>query len=65
MSLEKIDELRSLIDSLRSEYEKFELKSNAVAGTRAHKMLQDIKSGAQEIRESIQDRKRQTEMLGE
>jgi archaellum component FlaC len=65
MSLEKIDELRSLIDSLRSEYEKFELKGNAVAGTRARKLLQDIKSGAQEIREAIQDRKRQKEMLGE
>lgn len=65
MSLEKIDELRSLIDSLRSEYEKFELKNNAVAGTRARKLLQDIKSGAQEIREAIQERKRQKEMLGE
>ena len=65
MSLEKIDELRSLIDSLRSEYEKFELKNNAVAGTRARKLLQDIKASAQEIRESIQDRKRQKEMLGE
>ncbi|HQF53591.1 MAG TPA: histone H1 [Fibrobacteria bacterium] len=65
MSLEKIDELRSLIDSLRSEYEKFELKGNAVAGTRARKLLQDIKSGAQEIREAIQERKRQKEMLGE
>ena len=65
MSLEKIDELRSLIDSLRSEYEKFEPKGNAVAGTRARKLLQDIKSGAQEIREAIQERKRQKEMLGE
>lgn len=65
MSLEKIDELRSLIDSLRSEYEKFESKNNAVAGTRARKLLQDIKSGAQEIREAIQERKRQKEMLGE
>ena len=65
MSLEKIDELRSLIDSLRSEYEKFELKGNAVAGTRVRKLLQDIKSGAQEIREAIQERKRQKEMLGE
>ena len=65
MSLEKIDGLRSLIDSLRTEYEKFEGKNNAVAGTRARKILQDIKSVAQELRETIQERKRQKEMLGD
>jgi DNA polymerase II small subunit/DNA polymerase delta subunit B len=65
MSLEKIDELKSLLDQLRVEYEKFEIKGNAVAGTRARKLLQDVKSGAQELREAIQGRKREKEMLGE
>ncbi|MBK8801138.1 MAG: histone H1 [Fibrobacteres bacterium] len=65
MSLEKIDSLKSLVEQLRAEYEKFEAKSNAVAGTRARKLLQDIKSEAQELREVIQERKRQKEMLGE
>jgi len=65
MSLEKIDELKSLLDQLRVEYEKFEIKGNAVAGTHARKLLQDVKSGAQELREAIQGRKREKEMLGE
>lgn len=65
MSLEKIESLKSLIEQLRGEYEKFEAKGNAAAGTRARKLLQDIKSEAQELRETIQERKRQKEMLGE
>ncbi|HNY30975.1 MAG TPA: histone H1 [Fibrobacteria bacterium] len=65
MSLEKIDSLKSLVEQLRVEYEKFETKSNAVAGTRARKLLQDIKAEAQALREIIQERKRQKEMLGE
>lgn len=65
MSLEKVESLKSLVDQLRSEYEKFDAKGNAVAGTRARKLLQDIKALAQELRESIQERKRQKEMLGE
>lgn len=65
MSLAKIDELRGMIDSLRSEYEKFDAKGNAVAGTRARKILQDIKTIAQDLRTEIQDKKREKEMLGE
>jgi len=65
MSLAKIDELRSLIESLRVEYEKFEAKGNAVAGTRSRKLLQDIKTIAQDLRTVIQEKKREKEMLGE
>ncbi len=65
MSLAKIDELRSLIDQLRAEYEKFEIKGNSVAGTRSRKLLQDIKTIAQDLRVAIQDKKREKEMLGE
>lgn len=65
MSLAKIDELRGLIDQLRAEYEKFDVKGNAVAGTRSRKLLQDIKTIAQDLRVSIQDKKREKEMLGE
>lgn len=65
MSLAKIDELKSLIESLRSEYEKFEAKGNAVAGTRSRKLLQDIKTIAQDLRTAIQEKKREKEMLGE
>jgi hypothetical protein len=65
MSLAKIDELRGLIDQLRVEYEKFDAKGNAVAGTRSRKLLQDIKTIAQDLRVVIQERKREKEMLGE
>ena len=65
MSLAKIDELKGLIDSLRTEYEKFEAKGNAVAGTRSRKILQDIKTIAQDLRTAIQEKKREKEMLGE
>lgn len=65
MSLAKIDELKNLIESLRSEYEKFEAKGNAVAGTRSRKLLQDIKTIAQDLRTAIQEKKREKEMLGE
>lgn len=65
MSLAKIDELRSLIESLKVEYEKFEAKGNAVAGTRSRKLLQDIKTIAQDLRTVIQEKKREKEMLGE
>ena len=65
MSLAKIDELRGLIEQLRSEYEKFDAKGNAVAGTRSRKLLQDIKTIAQDLRVAIQEKKREKEMLGE
>ena len=64
MSLEKIDAIKSLLDQLRQEYEKFDAKGNAVAGSRARKILQDIKAGAQDLRETIQEKKRQKDMLG-
>lgn len=65
MSLAKIDELRGLIDQLRAEYEKFDAKGNAVAGTRSRKLLQDIKTIAQDLRVGIQEKKREKEMMGE
>jgi vacuolar-type H+-ATPase subunit E/Vma4 len=45
------------IENLKSEYEKFE-RGNKSAGTRARKILQNIKKQAQDIRTQIQDSKK-------
>jgi hypothetical protein len=53
MSLEA---LLKEVDTLKSEYEKFE-RGNRAAGTRARKCLQAIKTIAQEMRAKIQEAK--------
>jgi len=64
MSLARIAEMQNILDSLKSEYEKFEVKGNQVAGTRSRKLLQDIKNIAQDVRLHIQESKRQKETEG-
>jgi hypothetical protein len=54
MSLENLE--REL-DSLRKEYEKFD-RGNKSAGTRARKILQNIKGICQDMRVAIQDSKK-------
>jgi hypothetical protein len=51
-----IQNLLTEVETLKSEYEKFE-RGNKSAGTRARKSLQNIKKLAQEIRNSIQAKK--------
>jgi hypothetical protein len=51
-----IEEFNTLVESLTSEYEKFE-GGNKSAGTRARKILQDIKTKCQEMRVDIQTKK--------
>ena len=51
MTLEKLD---AEIELLKAEYEKFE-RGNKSAGTRARKILQNVKAICQEIRVHIQD----------
>lgn len=48
------------IENLKREYDKFE-RGNKSAGTRARKVLQNIKRVCQEMRESIQDAKKDEE----
>ena len=64
MSLSRIAEMQNLLDNLKLEYEKFELKGNQVAGTRARKLLQDIKTLSQDVRVQIQEIKRQKDAEG-
>lgn len=51
-----IEKLETLIASLKVEYTKFE-GGNKAAGTRARKILQDIKAEAQAGRVAIQEQK--------
>jgi len=44
------------VETLKSEYEKFE-RGNKAAGTRARKSLQNIKKIAQDVRNEIQAKK--------
>ena len=52
-----IQGLEQEIESLKREYEKFE-RGNKSAGTRARKVLQNIKRLCQELRNQIQDAKK-------
>lgn len=56
-SIEKFNNLKSLIDGLEGDADKFFNKGNNAAGTRVRKGLQEVKNLAQTIRLEIQDAK--------
>lgn len=51
----RFDEVKSLIDSLEGDFDKFYNKQNQAAGTRVRKGMQDLKNLAQEIRSEVQN----------
>ena len=53
-----VNDLDTEVENFKREYEKFE-RGNKSAGTRARKVLQDIKKTCQEIRVSIQGAKKE------
>ncbi|TVQ71391.1 MAG: histone H1 [Balneolaceae bacterium] len=57
--MNRFNEIKSLVDDLEVDMEKFYSKSNKTAGTRARKTLQDLKKLSQEIRVDIQNSKKQ------
>lgn len=58
-----VNDLEQEMESFKREYEKFE-RGNKSAGTRARKILQDIKKTCQDIRVSIQGAKKEEEKAG-
>ncbi len=54
-NMKRFEELKSMIDSLEGDFEKFYDKGNNAAGTRVRKGMQDLKNLAQEIRLEVQD----------
>lgn len=57
----RFDEVKNLILSLESDFEKFYDKKNQAAGTRVRKGMQDLKTLAQEIRAEVQNIKNEEE----
>ena len=58
-----VNDLEEEVMNFKREYEKFE-RGNKSAGTRARKVLQDIKKTCQEIRVSIQGVKKDDGKVG-
>ncbi len=56
-SIQKFNELKSLIEGLEGDADKFFNKGNSAAGTRVRKGLQEVKNLSQTIRLEIQDAK--------
>jgi hypothetical protein len=55
--MNKFSEIKNLVMSLESDFEKFYDKGNQAAGTRVRKGMQDLKTLAQNIRAEVQDMK--------
>ena len=53
--MKRFEELKSMVESLEADFEKFYDKKNNAAGTRVRKGMQDMKNLAQEIRLEVQD----------
>ncbi|GAB4034738.1 histone H1 [Spirosoma gilvum] len=53
----RFDEVKNLVMSLESDFEKFYEKNNQAAGTRVRKGMQDLKTLAQNIRSEVQNTK--------
>ncbi len=56
--MNRFSEIKSLVDELEVDMEKFYSKNNKTAGTRARKSLQDLKKLSQDIRIDIQNKKK-------
>ena len=52
--MEKINELRSMLDAMVKDLEKFYTKGQNSAGTRLRKALNELRKKAQEARQEIQ-----------
>lgn len=57
--MNRFAQLRDLVMSLESDFEKFYDKNNNAAGTRVRKGMQELKNLAQDIRVEVQDKKNQ------
>lgn len=55
--MNRFHEIKSIVDTLEEDMDKFYNKGNKTAGTRARKSLQDLKKLAQDIRVEIQEKK--------
>ena len=59
--MKRFDEIRDMIMSLESDFEKFYDKGNQAAVTRVRAGMQKLKTLAQDIRSEVQDKKNTTD----
>jgi hypothetical protein len=55
--MKKFEEIKSLVDSISNDVEKFYKNGNNAAGTRVRKAMQDLKGLAQAMRLEVQEMK--------
>ena len=55
--MNRFEQLQSILDEAKDDFEKFFEKDNKAAGTRVRKAMQEIKNLAQDIRKEVQDMK--------
>ena len=55
--MNKLEELITLLEEVRDDYDKFYEKGNSAAGTRVRKAMQEVKNAAQDLRVDIQNTK--------
>lgn len=55
--MNKFEELKSIVETLSDDVEKFYTKGNKAAGVRIRKAMQDVKVLAQDIRINVQETK--------
>ena len=52
-----LDELITLLEGTRADYDKFYRDGNSAAGTRVRKIMQPVKTTAQDVRLHVQETK--------
>jgi len=57
MGTNKFEQLKGLLESVESDYKKFDEKGVKAAGVRIRKVMQEVKKIAQDIRVEISQRK--------
>ena len=55
--MNKLDEMIELLEQARNDYGKFYDSGNNAAGTRIRKVMQEVKTAAQEVRVDVQNTK--------
>ena len=55
--MEKFEQIKSLLEGVQGDIEKFYSKGNSSAGTRVRQAMQDLKKLAQDLRVEVLDKK--------
>ena len=57
--MNRLEELKIMMETFEEDYTKFVEKSNKTAGTRARKTLQDIRNWSKDVRMEISETKKE------